>query len=85
MYLMGVGIPGAGTHKVLFVATEHDSVCAFDADNPGATPSPLWRHFRRVRFLHHRWLGPHHVLPTLQLANLRFQDHHPQGNSSNDL
>ena len=34
-----LAIPGQGTHNVVFVATEHDSVYAFDADHPGA---PLW-------------------------------------------
>ena len=34
-----MNIPGQGTHNVLVVATEHDSVYAFDAD----TGIPLWQ------------------------------------------
>src|ERR1700734_1053964 len=33
LYVPGVVIPGNGTHNVLYVATEHDSLYAFDADN----------------------------------------------------
>jgi hypothetical protein len=41
LFLGGVEIPGKGRHDVLFVATEHDSVYAFDAyGNPG---TPLWQ------------------------------------------
>lgn len=40
LYFAGVDIPGKGKHNVLFVATEHDSVYAFDSDTPG---EPLWK------------------------------------------
>jgi hypothetical protein len=40
LYVPNVPIPGKGTHNVLYVATEHDSVYAFDAD--GRTTEPLW-------------------------------------------
>ena len=40
LYFAGVAIPGKGTHDVVYVATEHDSVYAFDAS--GTLPEPLW-------------------------------------------
>lgn len=41
LYVPQVAIPGNGIHDVVIVATQHDSVYAFDADSP--TPTPLWR------------------------------------------
>jgi hypothetical protein len=43
LYMPGVVIPNAGTHNVVYVVTQHDSVFAFDADsNQGSNSSPLW-------------------------------------------
>jgi Abnormal spindle-like microcephaly-assoc'd, ASPM-SPD-2-Hydin len=39
LYVPNVTIPNLGTHNVVYVATENDSVYAFDADQPGP---PLW-------------------------------------------
>ncbi|HXU77476.1 MAG TPA: hypothetical protein VN794_12965, partial [Methylomirabilota bacterium] len=35
LYVSGLAIPGKGTHNVVFVVTQHDSVYAFDADGGG--------------------------------------------------
>ena len=60
LYMPGVRIPGKGVHNVVFVATENDSVYAFDAAGHPATP--LWR-----RQLAHPALGIRPV-PTAALA-----------------
>jgi hypothetical protein len=41
LFIPSVEIPGKGKHDVIFIATEHDSVYAFDATRP-ADP-PLWQ------------------------------------------
>ena len=41
LWVYGVKIPGLGTHNVVYVETQMDSVYAFDAD--GKSSTPLWQ------------------------------------------
>ena len=44
LYVPGVQIPGQGTHNVIYAASEHGTVYAFDADsNAGANGGLLWQ------------------------------------------
>jgi hypothetical protein len=43
LYVPGVVIPGQGRHNVLFIATEHNTVFAFDAETPAAAGGLLWK------------------------------------------
>jgi hypothetical protein len=56
LYVSNLSIPGKGTHNVLFVATQHNSVYAFDADTPTGL---LW----------HVNLGPSAATPNNDFGN----------------
>ena len=43
LYVQGVSILNQGTHNVVYVATESDTVFAFDADNNGSGGGQLWQ------------------------------------------
>src|SRR5689334_399435 len=60
LYVSSLAIPGRGTHNVVFVATMHDSVYAFDADsNAGTNGGVLW----------HRNLGTSAATPNNDFGN----------------
>jgi hypothetical protein len=58
LYVSQPAIPGLATHNVTFVATEHDSVYAFDAD--GLVPTPLW---------HKSFIDPANGITTVDALN----------------
>jgi hypothetical protein len=44
LYVSALYIPGRGIHNVVFVATQHGSIYAFDADsNKGTNAAPIWK------------------------------------------
>jgi len=53
LYVSGLNISGRGIHNVVFVATQHNSVYAFDADTNAAPGGLLW----------HANLGPSAATP----------------------
>jgi hypothetical protein len=59
LYVSGLNIPGRGTHNVLFIATQHNTVYAFDADNPDPPGGLLWQ----------TNLGPSAVTPNSDFGN----------------
>jgi hypothetical protein len=67
LYMPQVPIPGNGVHNVVIVATQHDSVYAFDADSSSAMP--LWR----VNFL-----NPDVGISTLTPADVNASDIVPE-------
>jgi hypothetical protein len=42
LYVQGLTMAQGGVHNVVFVATEYDSIYAFDADSASLNPTPLW-------------------------------------------
>ena len=42
LYVQNLTMAQGGVHNVVFVATEYDSIYAFDADSATTNPAPLW-------------------------------------------
>jgi hypothetical protein len=54
LYVQNLTMAQGGVHNVVFVATEYDSIYAFDADSKATNPAPLW---------HVNFLNPPSVAP----------------------
>ena len=67
LYAPALSIPGQGTHNVVFVATEHDSVYALDADGPTATV--LW---------HSSFIDPANSITTVPASDITGGDLIPE-------
>jgi hypothetical protein len=65
LYKANLAIPSQGTHNVAFIATEHDSVYAFDAD----TGAQIW---------HDSFIDPAHGITTTPYQELSTPDLFPE-------
>jgi len=54
LYVQNLTMATGGVHNVVFVATEYDSIYAFDADSAALNPNPLWH----VNFLNAPSVAP---------------------------
>ena len=54
LYVQNLTMAQGGVHNVVFVATEYDSIYAFDADSAASNPNPLWH----VNFLNPPTVAP---------------------------
>ena len=63
LYVANLNIPGKGFHNVIYVATEHDSLYAFDADNRQS--APLW---------HLSFINPAAGITTLSIGGVQGLD-----------
>ena len=74
LYVGNLTLPNQTTHNVIFIATEHDSVYAFDADNNGgANSGPLWK-ASMISTAH----GAASGATTVPAADVSTQDLHPE-------
>lgn len=70
LYVPNVTIPGLATHNVVYVATEHDSLYAFDADsNTGLNSAPLW---------HRSFINPSKGITTVSSSDIGCSDLIPE-------
>jgi len=70
LYLPKVTVAGKGVHNVVFAATQHDSVYAFDADsNSGANAQPLW---------HRSFINPAQGINVVSSSNVACSDLTPE-------
>jgi hypothetical protein len=74
LYMSGLTMSDGLVHNVVFVATEHDSVHAFDADGRGGNPaSPLWHDSfidptRGVTTVGYNDVGIHDIAPEIGIT-----------------
>ena len=76
LYVDGVNIPGVGIRNVVYVATNNDSVYAFDADDAGPDGAAVARHLHEPRRRHPAGVAHGRGSGLRHLRRLRRQHRH---------